>query len=93
MTTELKPYFDSLNRSIETHPMTDKPSKKKYAWVLFGIIWGPIMVLLKGVFEPLFYDEPITWSSIIHDILLWIPAGIILGLVMHLITNRTKKKD
>jgi hypothetical protein len=51
------------------------------------------MVLLKGVFEPLFYDEPITWSSIIHDILLWIPAGIILGLVMHLITNRTKKKD
>jgi len=50
------------------------------------------MVLLIGVFEPLYYDQPITWNSLIHDTFLWLPGGITLGFVMHLITNKDKKK-
>ena len=74
--------------------MSNNPPKKdnNYKWIIFGVIWGVIMVLLIGVFEPIYYDEPITWSSLRHDVFLWLPGGITLGFVMHLITNKDKKK-
>ena len=50
------------------------------------------MVLIMGVFEPIYYDTPITADTLRHDMLLWVSSGIVLGLVMHLITSWRKSK-
>jgi|GEM_PF-2218430 len=74
--------------------MTNKSNEKnKYRWLIFGPIWGILMVLIMGVFEPMYYDTPITVDTLQHDLLRWLPVGIILGVVSHLISNRTKKED
>lgn len=70
--------------------MSENQEKGKYKWLLFGILWGILMVLIMGVFEPMYFDEPITWETLTHDVMLWIPAGLVLGLIQHFLTNRKK---
>ena len=74
--------------------MTTEPKKQnKYKWLYFGVIWGALMVLIMGVFEPMYYDTPITADTLRHDMFVWVSGGIVLGLVMHVITSRRKKAD
>lgn len=71
---------------------TESKKKSKHSWLYFGVIWGALMVLIMGVFEPIYYDTPITADTLRHDMLLWVSSGIVLGLVMHLITSWRKNK-
>jgi uncharacterized membrane protein YeaQ/YmgE (transglycosylase-associated protein family) len=67
--------------------------QNKYSWLIFGLIWGVLMVLIMGVFEPMYYDTPITADTLRHDILLWLPLGIVIGFVQRIITNRKNKNS
>jgi hypothetical protein len=72
---------------------TASQPKNRYKWLKFGIAWGTVMVLIVGVFEPMYFGEPITTASLMHDTLLWVSGGLVLGAVMHFVTSRQKKND
>jgi len=72
---------------------TETKKQNKYGWLIFGLIWGVLMVLFMGVFEPMYYDTPITVDTLKHDILLWLPLGIVIGFVQRIITNRKNKNS
>lgn len=74
-------------------PPTPSTPEQRYGWLKFGLIWGLLMILFLGVFEPMYNKEPITTGTLLHEALLWIPGGILLGLIQHLITSRRKKKE
>lgn len=78
------------NAKYQPTTMSENQRTGKYKWLLFGLLWGVIMVVIMGVFEPMYYDESITSETITHDILLWVPAGLVLGLIQHFLSNRKK---
>ena len=76
-------------------PMTNTTAKNKSlsSSILFGMLWGVLMLLIIGVFEPLYYDQEITTRTLRDKAMLWIPGGITFGFVQYLWTARKRKAD
>ncbi len=67
-------------------------STSKYAWVYFAVFWSLFMILLMGVGEPLYKEEEITVKSVLHEVMVWISAGILVGLWQRYSAKRAAKK-
>lgn len=65
----------------------------KYSWVLQWIFWSSFMILFTGVGEPLYKDEPITITTLLHEAVLWIPGGLVFALVNRFFNKRQQNKQ
>lgn len=70
-----------------------KVKHHKYSWVLSGLFWSAMMILFMGIGEPLYNNEPITAKSLFHEAIIWMPAGLLFGLLNRYLNKRQEKKD
>jgi hypothetical protein len=75
----------------EESPVESRISK--YGWIYQGLLWATFMILFTGVGEPLYNGDPITFETLFHKTLLWIPAGLLFGLVTRYFARRKEKKE
>ncbi|MBI1287610.1 MAG: hypothetical protein GC178_08540 [Flavobacteriales bacterium] len=71
----------------------EEPKISKYSWIFQWIFWSTLMILFMGVGEPLYHNKPITASSLLHEAILWIPAGLVFALVNYFFNKRKEKKN
>lgn len=51
-------------------------------WIATGIVWGFVMFLLGAIAIPYFFNEPITWKSVLIGFPIWLVGGLGYGFTM-----------